>query len=54
MPEAPKVAEAGIEERCGKWHGILAEGGDPIPGVAGTPLLRQDGRLQARSWRVTW
>ncbi|MEU1387561.1 MULTISPECIES: GNAT family N-acetyltransferase [unclassified Nonomuraea] len=27
---APKVAAAGIEERRGKWHGILAEGGDPI------------------------
>ncbi|MFI6904698.1 GNAT family N-acetyltransferase [Nonomuraea sp. NPDC050394] len=26
----PQVAAAGIEERRAKWHGILAEGGDPI------------------------
>ncbi|MBT2233213.1 GNAT family N-acetyltransferase [Nonomuraea sp. NEAU-A123] len=26
----PKVAAAGIEERCTKWHDILAEGVDTI------------------------
>ncbi|MFI0421028.1 GNAT family N-acetyltransferase [Spongiactinospora sp. 9N601] len=27
---APEVAAAGVEERRGKWHGVLAEGGGTI------------------------